>query len=204
MIDSEVYEIRDLLDEMINDEDILTYNRDKLLRILEIFSPIIESTDKKAITRKYENLRFNYLNYAPAKEIAKTINALNGAIHLYENAESDLKTFDHATQDILHAIEMAELTEEEQDKLFKELRDVRQNRRACKNFLELTATLNDFAVRNRPIIKELQKIQSMVEKLKATIEGRVYRPREELGKTALAMAFEKANKEYMSKDNLAI
>jgi hypothetical protein len=199
MTDQEVLYVKESLDLMLADSSMSDENKERLIKISQIFDPVYESAKRKSDNKKYDKIKFSYMNFSPSVEISKAINVFSGAAALYEIAVSDLEAFDKITQDILHAVEMAELTEEEKNSLFDELREVRQKRRICKNFLEQCKELYEFAKGNKQLTKHLQSIASNVGKIKEAIETRKYYPRE---LTALEAAFEKANGSYLKKEKV--
>ena len=70
-------------------------------------------------------------------------------------AEADEQEANNETQDILHSLELQDHDYHGFARLSKELREVRQRRRAAKDTMSETATVLGLIEQNRPIIKLL-------------------------------------------------
>lgn len=192
MKSEEVTLIKSVLDEIHSNSKISKDLKSRIHQAITAFDPVYEREQREQIKRKYEKLNFNYKDYSPQKEISKVINAAFQSISLLEEAKEDLMTYDKATQDILHALELADLTEEEEIRLTRELKEIRTHRRLCKNFIELVTPLSSFSQKNKSFFDSFRKLASETQKIKGNLEKRRYTPRV---KHELAVYFSKPEEE---------
>lgn len=96
---------------------------------------------------------------------------------LYHMAELDEQEANDETQDILHSLELQDHDYHEFAKLSKELRGVRQKRRAAKDTMSETAPVLDWIDANRAVIKSLERLLGDVRKAEKNTENRIYTPR---------------------------
>lgn len=180
----EAFEVEQLL------HDISHFKRSsqQVKRIKELLQPIFDNERDKA-ERDQHNLSTSYMNFHVKKEISKAINALSSTKTMFSLASDDLKRLHGEEQDILHALELTDLSLEELTKLTVELKEVRILRRVTKNFLELANPLNEFVINNEKLIKQLHHIAGTIQKTISVIDKRRYSAKE---KTALQDAFDSA------------
>lgn len=152
------------------------------------FNPIIENEKKKEIRAK-NNLTYSYGGWEPLKKMAATIELLTNSINLYEEAAKNLEKTQNSTQDILHAIELCELDENESLKLVRELHEVRRIRREAKDFTDVMLPMYNLAYKYQELNDELKKVMSEMNKEMKFKENRKYNPRE---KTDLKEKFQAA------------
>jgi hypothetical protein len=169
-------------------------------RLREIFEPIIQNEKDKQFKRQ-RDIKTTWNNFVPHREVSKTIQCLSNAIHLYGNAKEEIEAYQRETQDILHALEIADLTDEEMATLMKDLQKIRILRRQAKNFVEAVEPLYIYASNNKPLIKELGKVQSEIVKKNETINKKKYRVRE---KSSLQVAFDEAKPMYERMEKLQL
>lgn len=181
----EVFEVEQLLQEIGR----LKSTKQHVTRIQELMQPIFDNEREKAERDKH-NLSTSYMNFNVKKEVSKAINALSSTKTMFSLASEDLKRLHGVEQDILHALELTDLSLEELTALTVELKEVRIMRRITKNFLEVANPLNDFAVHNEKLIKQLHQIAGTIQKSLSSIDNRKYSVRE---KTTLQDAFDSAS-----------
>jgi hypothetical protein len=173
---------------------------DKVNRLKEAFMPIIENEKGKEFKRKLD-VKISWNNFAPHREVSKAITALTNSVSLYEEAKQEIITYQRVQQDILHALELTDLSEVELVKLMKELQEIRIYRRQAKNFVESVEPLVTFARNNKAMIKELGKVHGELTKIIQTISDRKYYVRE---KKTLADAFKEADHMYERMERLSL
>jgi valyl-tRNA synthetase len=173
---------------------------DKAKRLQEIFMPIIENEKGKEFKRKLD-VKISWKNFVPHREVSKAITALTNSISLYEEAKQEILTYQRVQQDILHALELTDLSEVELVKLMKELQEIRIYRRQAKNFMESVEPLVKFANNHKSTLKELGKVQGELNKITQSINERQYYVRE---KKALADAFKEADHMYERMERLSL
>jgi hypothetical protein len=167
------------------------YIKDKIARLSELLQPIIENEKIKEFKEK-RNIKTSYNNFTPHREAHRAANALNSIITLYDEAKDEVNKYQKETQDILHALELADLSDEEMNELAKELKHIRMYRRSAKNFVESAGPLYQFAINHRKLGKDLGKVAGEIAKITKFIAERRYTPRVN---TALAEAFDKARQD---------
>lgn len=178
------FEAEKAIERLRDREDI----QDELTIVRAFLTPIIENEREKEFKEKL-HITTSYKKFAPTKEISKIINVLNNSIHHYQSAQEDIKKYQRGQQDILHAFELTDLSDEELMEYTKELRELRMLRRQAKNFVETLEPLYQFSLKNKTLINNLKKVNSEIDKVKTSVDSRKYYVRE---KTTLQQAFEEA------------
>lgn len=184
MREVDLYEVENLLHEISR----FKKSDNQVSRIQELLQPIFDNERAKE-ERDKRKLSTSYMKYNVEKEISRAVNALTGIRTLFKLATEDLKRLHGEEQDILHALELTDLSMDELVEITGELKQVRIMRRVAKNFLESAQALNDFAEDNDKLAKQLQGVAGVTRKTVGTIERRRYTVRE---KTTLQEAFENA------------
>lgn len=199
----EVYEAEAILEDLAG-SNLHINHREQIERLLELFVPVAE----KERLKEYKNdrgIKWSWQDFHPHKKLQDAIRTLSSAVTFHQEAKLEEDTYERETQDILHALELAELDDDQILEIGKELQLLRQKRRNAKDFMELVAPLFAYSVKNRPVIKELSQILSEMEQIMNSWENRRYTARErtdlqsefdnakESGyKTAIQVAFENA------------
>lgn len=88
--------------------------------IYDFLYPIIENEKEKEFKRQ-RGIKTSWKSYIPCKEIARACTTFSSVISLYREAKDELHKFDQETQDILHALELTNVSEDEYGNLAKEL-----------------------------------------------------------------------------------
>ena len=149
------------------------------------------NSDKDKEFRAVRKLKYSWGGVDPNSFIQATVTNLKSITNFNKEATEELRVLDNETQDILHALEFLDNTEEEMVKLSQDLAEIRKNRRKAKSFIELSSYLVDFVEYNKTAVKNLVDVSTNTQACFGKLERRTYTPRE---KTALAEAFEKLNK----------
>lgn len=169
-----------------------TYNYPKIKEAVHelrnVFQPMIEKTKQEKAMRD-NNLKWSYKMFEPHVKVAQAIELFNRSISLYEEAADNLEKTQGATQDILHAIELCELDEDEMLKLVRDLHEIRRIRREAKDFTDIMLPMYNLAYKYRDVTSELTRIQGEMNRLAQGKENRKYNPRE---KTELKEKFQAA------------
>lgn len=197
MTNEEVFELKELLSELSTKTRISDRTRERLSKANEFFDGVYESAKTNEFKKKYRGLRFSYKNYDPEAATSRMIEAVRNSTALFEEAQNDLVILDKETQDILHALEMCDLSSEQELSLMNDLRQIRINRRKCKNFIELVSPLVSFSRKHQPLLVEMKDVAKSIRQSVASIETRRYYPRV---RTELDSSFEEAQNTYMSKE----
>lgn len=95
----------------------------------------------------------------------------------YHMAEADEQEANNETQNILHSLELQDHDYHGFARLSKELREVRQKRRAAKDTMSEAAPVLDWIDQNRTTIKNLERLLGDVRKTEKSTENRIYTPR---------------------------
>ena len=171
-----------------------SYIQSKVGTIRELLSPIIEAEKQKSF-RVQRKLKYSWGSFDIVSRVQTMTNDLKSITKYHEEALEELRVYDNETQDILHALEFLENTDEEMKKMSEELAEIRKNRRKAKDFIELSTYLCDFADQNRQAVNKLAEASRNTKACFAKLERRTYTPRE---KTALAVAFEKLKEQEVT------
>lgn len=159
------------------------------LKLIEAFlNPIVENEKEKAYKQSI-HITSSYKDFVPVKEVSKMVHVLNNSIHFYQQAEDDLKKYQRSQQDLLHAFELTDLSDEQLMEITKDLQKLRIYRRQAKNFKESLEPLYQFAMENKPLIEKIKTVQGQIDKVRVSLESRKYYVREN---PSLKDAFEKA------------
>jgi hypothetical protein len=175
MTEEEVLEIDNQLNSLLS--SVSKSNKEKVRNILSLLSETVSNAEKKLIKKKYENMKFSHLEYNPLTQVSRAVASLSVLTSIYLEAQNNVSLCDKETQDILHALEFSELSDEAQLTLSMELQGIRRLRRSLKNFIELTEPLKDLVSKNQSFVTNLCKVQGTVQMIKKEIEKRSYHPR---------------------------
>jgi hypothetical protein len=156
----------------------------------EIFQPIIDNEYNKQAKKKHLD-KYSYGYYTPSKKVSNVIESLTNAISFYEEAYANVGKMNNAQIDLLHKIEILDLSEEELLQSAKELQEVQFIRREAKDFVHLMEDFYTLAceLKDKGYLKRLGRVASDINTKMENLESRTYKVRD---KTALAEAFEKA------------
>lgn len=183
-----IFEAEQLLFELENS----TAPKEQIVRLQEIFAPLFEKEREREYKEQLEIEKYSWANFLPHRNLQTVIQTLSSIITFHQEAKLEEDRYNDATQDLLHAFELTNPSDDDLIELGREVIKLRQQRRKTKNFLEVTEPLFNFAVKNRNILKELGQIQSEMNRKLQTLDNRSYQVKE---KTALQEAFDKVKKE---------
>lgn len=180
-----LYEAEHILSELENSKAPL----ESIQKLKEIFNPLFEKEREKEYKEKLKIEKYSWSNFDPHQQLQIAVQNLSSVMTYHYEAKAEEEKFHDATQDLLHAFELTEPTDEDLIELGKELRTLRKQRRKTKDFLTLTEPLFNFVVKNKQLIKELGQVQGEMTRISKTLDGRKYYTKE---KTSLQEAFDKA------------
>lgn len=163
--------------------------REKVETLKETFAPLFQKEREREQKEKWKIEKCSWEGFVPSTNIRRVIDTLSNVISYHQEAKLEESKYHEATQDLLHAFELTEPSDEELIALGREMQQLRKERRKTKDFIEATEPLFHFAINNRPLIKELGQIQNEINKIMQEQSNRTYRTKE---KTALQDAFDKA------------
>lgn len=112
-----------------------------------------------------------------AKELEDTINFFTQTTEDYQNNTENESLHDYETQDILHKLELEDVSYHDTTKLGKALMKVRENRRKAKDSVELNAPLAEWIQSHSDVLKSLQKVLGETRKIEDKQRRRMYVPR---------------------------
>lgn len=95
----------------------------------------------------------------------------------YHMAETEEQETNGETQDILHSLELEPHDYRQFAALGKELREIRQRRRAAKDAISVLSPVLRWAEENRTVIKGLEQLLGEIRKAEKYTENRIYTPR---------------------------
>jgi hypothetical protein len=158
-----------------------TYQYPKLKEVAQVLrnflTPMIENDKAKQMKAKH-SMRYTYQKWNPQAKVDQTIEFFINAIKLYEEAAENLIKTNNAQQDILHALEMLDNTEEEMIEYAKQLHEIRKIRREANDFTDIMLPVYDFASKYQHLTDELKKIKSGIDTQIKFMETRKYNIRE--------------------------
>lgn len=156
-------------------------------RVIEVLNPIFENEREKEFKDK-RNLKYSWNGYNPGR-IATRATQVNSAVHMYQEAMDEENHLNNEVNDILHAMELLEPSDEELLDYAKQLRVLKKRRRKAKDFAESVKPLKEFVEENKQFLKKLGQVVSEINRIKTIQDNRQYMPRVQ---TTLAEAFDKA------------
>lgn len=118
---------------------------------------------------------YEYDSLLPSEAIKSFLGFLRTVKPRYDEnfrlvGEADLKS-----QDLLHKIEMSDDMDGPHGyDMYKRVREIRRERRVCKNENELLRPVINFLEQNPSIISDLERLQGACQRLKETINDRHY------------------------------
>lgn len=153
-----------------------TYQSPKLKEVARVFKEAIE-------TKPMEDGSFN-----PLQKAHQMIDILTNSIKTYETAADNLERTHKATQDLLHALELLDLSEDEMIQMARDLHEVRRIRRESKDFTEIMLPMYDLACKYQHITNEFSAAMMEMQRIASHKENRTYKVRERVD---LAEKFER-------------
>jgi hypothetical protein len=183
----EVYEAEVILEDLL-ESDMQIHHKVAIERLLELIVPMAEKERLKDY-KDSRGIKWSWSDFHPHKKLQDSIRTLSSAVTFHQEAKLEEEIYEKETQDILHALELTELDDEQILVIGKELQLLRQKRRNAKDFMELVAPLFAYSTKNRNVVKELGQVLSEMQQTMNSWETRRYTVRE---KTELQYAFDTA------------
>lgn len=112
-----------------------------------------------------------------AKELEEVINFFIQTTEDLNNSMANESLHDYETQDILHKLELEDVSYHDTAKLGKALVKVRENRRNAKDSVELNTPLADWIKTHSDVLKSLHKVLGETRKIENKQNRRMYIPR---------------------------
>lgn len=125
----------------------------------------------------------NSLSYA--KQFEQFLKFISQCQSDYCLAQSIQEDTEAETQDILHKLELEDITYHEYARLSKALKKVRIERRKAKDTIEQLNPLIDWADQNSKKIKELERVLGEMRKIEMGMQNRHYNPKTDIVNEAL-------------------
>lgn len=184
----EVYEAEAILENLVK-SNVHKKNKEDLERLLELFVPLAEKERLKEYKESI-GIKWSWNSFHPKNRLQDVINTLTSVVNHHQEAKIEEDVYEKETQDLLHAIEITDPTDEELLEYGKDLQAIRQKRRNAKDFMEVAAPLFHYSTKNRHVIKELRQVLAEMTRVMEGLENRTYKTRE---KTSLQEAFDRAS-----------
>ena len=108
------------------------------------------------------------------QQFLKFISQCQANYHMAQSIQEDTEA---ETQDILHKLELEEITYHEYARLSKVLKKVRIERRKAKDTIEQTGPLVTWVAQNNKVIKELERVLGEMRKAEKNMCYRHYNPK---------------------------
>ena len=112
-----------------------------------------------------------------SKDLEKFLNYLRQAENDYKHYQKEETDCNNIIQDILHNLELQENSYHEMARLAKEIRRVRLIRREAKDFVLVSAPLMAWVEKNRPLIKEMERLLGDIRNAENSLKNRIYFPK---------------------------
>jgi hypothetical protein len=183
----EAYEAEAILENLVK-SNIHKKTKEDLERLLELIVPIAE---KERLKEYKENLgiKWSWGSFHPKNKLQDALNTLTSVVNHHQEAKLEEDVYEKETQDLLHALEITDPTDEQLLEYGRDLQILRQKRRNAKDFMEIAAPLFHYSTKNRHVIKELSQVLAEMNRITEGLENRTYKIRE---KTSLQEAFDRA------------
>jgi hypothetical protein len=186
MTDEEMVELELLLTDLKRYKH--PYIKNKVKRLDEIFQPMLDKY-KKRIEKNEKNKRYAFNDFNPVVKCQQVQSVLKQLPGYYQDASLAASRSEGEMQDILHKLELEELTDDEILQAGKRLKEVRKTRRLANDFVSLAEPLKKFLDGHPQFIKKFSQLTGDVMAKERKLSNRIYTPRVP---TAIEKAFEKA------------
>jgi hypothetical protein len=183
----EIYEVEAILKSLAT-SNVHIKHREEIDRLLEIIEPLAERERAAEYTQEMMEVKCTWDSWNPIKRVQDVICVLTEAAAYHQAAKKEEVSLEKETQDMLHALEITELSDKEKISLANDLGEIRRKRRGTKDFMELITPLLTFSENNKGLINELESIQSHMKETVKGWETRTYKVRK---RTSLQSAFDR-------------
>ena len=116
------------------------------------------------------------------QQFLKFISQCQANFSIAETIQEDTEA---ETQDILHMLELENITYHEYARLSKALKKVRIERRKAKDTIEQLGPLVTWVAQNNKVIKELERVLGEMRKVEKNMQYRHYNPKTDIVSQAL-------------------
>jgi methyl-accepting chemotaxis protein len=123
----------------------------------------------------------------PSNELEQFLDFIAETNHIVDMANQWCTDTENETQDILHAIEIGNLSYQQNAKLAKKLREIRQWRREAKDTIEKYRAIVDWVESNSKTINQLQSVLGATRKAEKAVANRSYRQRTNILKETIGV-----------------
>ena len=112
----------------------------------------------------------------PVEHISDFVSFSKLVVTRYEENHRLMDVYEKETQDVLHYIELhANMNAADGNEMYKKLREIRRNRRQCKNEMDLLEpAYNFFKTQAAELATQLSVVQGKCKQLKVGIDSRQY------------------------------
>jgi len=119
-----------------------------------------------------------YRNFDDPIEVAhRIVQGFRSFRDQYDRAYEAINRSDHELQDLLHEIEMLDLSEGAALETFNALRQNRVERREAKQLMQVGKPLYDLVRRNHKVIAELDTVLRSMQNIESRMRFSIYSPR---------------------------
>lgn len=123
----------------------------------------------------------------PSSELEQFLGFVAEANRIVDMANQWRVDTENETQDILHAIEIGNLSYQQNAKLAKKLREIRQQRREAKGVIEKYGAIADWVENNSKTINQLQSVLGATRKAENAIANKCYKQRTNILKETIGV-----------------
>lgn len=173
-------------------QDIESKGYKRIVESLDVVKRYIEpiiNKQKETNYKRERNLKDSFRFLHTPSAVPRMQTDLKSSVIFMKELEDIVTYCDREIQDLLHFVELVELTDEEMLDAVKKLKEARNERRKAKDNMALLRPLAEFYRINKKVLDGLSKVHSEVSNVEKNLKARNYKPRE---LTALEEAFNKA------------
>ena len=156
--------------------------KESTIRDIRANNPSVKNGSSQADTVHPEpvlvtlNMRMEYDTTNPVQHISEFVAFSKLVVSRYEENLRLVSVYDKETQDVLHYIELHQnMNAADGNAMYKKLREIRRNRRQCKNEIDLLDPVYQFFKSQAgDMVSQLTSVQGRCKQLKTVIDGRQY------------------------------
>ncbi|MFP3415037.1 hypothetical protein SB773_26270 [Bacillus sp. SIMBA_074] len=178
---------KDKLEDVLNSGRMTTKAKEDIKAVVDMLTENLRRYETRDNAKEL-GLQTCYNNPSISRDIQRAVRVLQTHPAQYDIATDDLKKLQAMQEDILHALELLDEDEKQLMKYTKDLINVRKQRRAAKDYLEIATPLKKLANKYPNIGKDLNQCLKNAREIEEFHKKRIYTPRE---LTAIEEAFKK-------------
>ncbi|EJS62000.1 hypothetical protein ICU_05168 [Bacillus cereus BAG2X1-1] len=178
---------KDKLEDVLNSGRMTTKAKEDIKAVVEMLAENLRRYETRDSAKEL-GLQTCYNDQSISRDIQRATRVLQTHPAQYDIAADDLKKLQAMQEDILHALELLNEDEDQLMKYMKDLINVRKQRRAAKDYLEIANPLKKLVNKYPNIGKDLNQCLKSVREIEEFHKKRIYTPRE---LTAMEEAFKK-------------